>query len=354
MVRSHYIPQFILRNFCENDKITYCDICKREVSQRNTRSVFSERGYYSDETEKDLSKKIEHNFANLYHNKLKNAQYNIELTEEELFILKKYLIVSAVRYHFQYSEEDKKRIDSLGKAYKPNFEGNINEILSMNTIKEAYRCINKSDSQLGDLRNIPKINNSDEYNVPLWSEVKDIIQSYVIFVQASKEEEFIISDLGRDIWNGPIAHEKIFTLIDLILKGRIDLGPLATSITPRDYTIFPLSKRLAVISISSFYKLYSDIGGMYNVRLPKDFPTVSEALGFGNKEIISPPQNKFLKTGKIYQYEIKKLTVKDIAILNSVMINETMNYFAFSDPSHVKYTLEFSNKNTKYNLEFIQ
>lgn len=354
MVRSHYIPQFILRNFCENDKITYCDICKREVSQRNTRSVFSEVGYYSEETEADLNNKIEHIFANLYHNKLENARYTIELTPEELFTLKKYLIVASVRYRFKYTEEDKIRIASLGKALKPEFESDIKEILNINTISEAYNYINKIDSQLDDFNKIEKIQDSDEYSIPLWSEVKDIIQSYVVFVQAPKEEEFIIPDLGRGMRQGPIANRKLFFLIDLLMQGRLDLGPLSTSITPRDYTIFPLSKKLAVISISSFYKLYCDLDGLYNVRLPDDFPTVSEALGFGDKNLISPPHNKYTRKGYIYQYEIKKLSIKDISILNLLMINETTDYFAFSNSCRIKNTLEIAKEKSIHNLEYIQ
>ena len=48
MVRSHYIPQFILRNFCEEGKIAYCDLDTKETALRNPRSVFSEFGYYPD------------------------------------------------------------------------------------------------------------------------------------------------------------------------------------------------------------------------------------------------------------------------------------------------------------------
>jgi len=354
MVRSHYIPQFILRNFCENDKITYCDINKREISSRNTRSVFSEIGYYSEETETDLNNKIEHIFANLYHNKLENARYTIELTPEELFTLKKYLIVASLRYRFKYTEEDKKRIDSMEKAFKPEFENDIKEILNINTVNEAYNIINKIDSQLYDFRNIDKIQNSEEYSIPLWAETKDIIQSYIVFVQAPKEEEFIIPELGRGMYYGSIAFKKLSFIVNLLLQGRVDLDPLSTSVTIRDYSIFPLSKRLAVISISSFYELYCDLNGLYNVRFPEDFPTVSEALGFGDKNLILPPRIKYTRKGNFYQYEIKNLSVKDICILNSVMINETTDYFAFSNSSRIKNTLEFAKENSKHNLKFIQ
>ena len=43
-MNNHYIPQFLLKHFCENGTIQYCDIENRKVEARNTRSVFSEKG----------------------------------------------------------------------------------------------------------------------------------------------------------------------------------------------------------------------------------------------------------------------------------------------------------------------
>lgn len=36
MVNSHYIPQFILRHFCVNNNIQYCDIERQKVERRTT------------------------------------------------------------------------------------------------------------------------------------------------------------------------------------------------------------------------------------------------------------------------------------------------------------------------------
>ncbi|WP_407451867.1 DUF4238 domain-containing protein [Fibrobacter sp.] len=59
MLRSHFIPQFILRAFCESDKIQYMDLASKTVESRNPRSVFSEVGYYPEQLERDLCDKIE-------------------------------------------------------------------------------------------------------------------------------------------------------------------------------------------------------------------------------------------------------------------------------------------------------
>ena len=36
-MNNHYIPQFLLKHFCENGTIQYCDIENRKVEARNTR-----------------------------------------------------------------------------------------------------------------------------------------------------------------------------------------------------------------------------------------------------------------------------------------------------------------------------
>ncbi len=55
MIRSHYVPQFILRNFCLDGKLTYCDLDEKSVQKRTPYSVFSEKGYYPEKLEKSLS-----------------------------------------------------------------------------------------------------------------------------------------------------------------------------------------------------------------------------------------------------------------------------------------------------------
>ena len=77
MVNSHFIPQFILRNFCADNKIQYYNKHTKSVDTRSTRSVFSEKGYYPDELEKELCSKIEYQFSVVLNNKIINARSNI-------------------------------------------------------------------------------------------------------------------------------------------------------------------------------------------------------------------------------------------------------------------------------------
>lgn len=105
-MNNHYIPQFLLKHFCENGTIQYCDIENRKVEARNTRSVFSEKGYYPDELEHDLCNKIESQFSKLLNDKLAISRYKVTINSEEMFILKKYMIITALRYNSRELEDD--------------------------------------------------------------------------------------------------------------------------------------------------------------------------------------------------------------------------------------------------------
>ena len=64
-LKHHYIPQFILRNFCnENNLVWYWDNNKKYLSERNTKSVFmNELMYKRDDVSDEVSFEVENNLA---------------------------------------------------------------------------------------------------------------------------------------------------------------------------------------------------------------------------------------------------------------------------------------------------
>lgn len=354
MVNSHYVPQFILRNFYSNDKITYCDLEKKTAELRNTRSVFSEEGYYPEGIERDLCKKAEYLFANLYHNKLENARNTIILTRDELFILKKYLVVCAVRYKFELSEEEKERIKILGPAFEVDYDKCLNEILACETLDEIFALLIKFEEYLFDLLDGRKLGESDDANMPLWSELKDILHSYIIFVK-TRDEQFIIPDVGRGIYQGPLGITKTTSVIDLFYQTHDpQIAQLMQLIGPRDYTIYPLSKNFAIISMCAFFKLLTDSEFHYNVKMPEEFPTVSSLLEFGDRNMITPPKVRMKGRDREYIYDIKTLTTKDVCHFNSLMIGESKRYIACADINKIQDSIETAQDYTKRDLQFLK
>ena len=353
MINSHYVPQFILRNFYSNDKITYCDLEKKATQLRNTRSVFSEEGYYPEGIERDLCKKAEYLFANLFHNKLEHARNTITLSRDELFILKKYLVVCAVRYKFELSEEEKKKIEILGPAFEVDYDKCLNEILACETLNETFELLFKFEEYLRNIFKGNMIGEQTDANLPLWSELKDILHSYIIFVKTNNEE-FLIPDVGRGIYQGPLGLRKTTGVIDLLYRTNDpQLAQLLQLIGPRDYTIYPLSKNLAIISMCSFFKLLTDSEFHYNVILPEECPTASAALEFGDRNMIRPPKVRMKGSDREYIYDIKSLTANDVCHFNSLMIGECKRYVACSELSRIQKSIETAKEYTDRDLSFL-
>ena len=355
MVNSHYIPQFILRNFCNDNKIMYCDLDKRTVESRNTRSVFAEKGYYPEQTEIDLCKGIEYDFSVLYHNKLENPGSSITLDEDELFILKKYLIVSSIRFQYEYTQFELDLINKFGDSYKPDLVNNLNKVLESNNIRELYGILESVDNSQSIEKLLSGERLDDEnVNMSLWAEVKDILHSYVVFIKASGSEKFIIPDMGKGIYEGPMSRRKLTGLIqNTLTHPNPALMQIVMMLTPHDYTIYPLTKDIAILSMSVFFKLFTDSELKMNVILPDDCPTVSSMLGFGSSNDIAPPKVRINGSKKEYRYNVNRLNSQDISHFNCLMMAEAKHHLAFSDIRDISKSMELIKEYTDRDFDFM-
>lgn len=330
MTRSHYIPQFILRHFCVDNSITYCDLVNQNVESRNTKSVFSEKGYYPNDLEKALCERIEAQFANILNNKILSNRYKVILNADELMLLKKYLLISVFR--FKYEDPLEKEVfancsKEEVEEYKGNFYENINKILNCQTKEEMFDYTNFEDQRT---------------NPTLTAYVRDILFSYLVFVtSATEEEEFLISDRGYASYEGPGKYEKLFTIIDLIKEsGDPQLIQISSMMTPHDFSVFPLSKTMSVITMSPFYKILYVNEGQEKKRIEKS-GVIQNYLGFENSRIINPPKlstnnDKVLQ----YHYLTSILKTEDMVFLNTLMMINAKQYVACSDLNHIQETVK--------------
>lgn len=198
-------------------------------------------------------------------------------------------------------------------------------------------------------------NKTSDIKMSLWAEMKDVLQSHPIFVKAPQKEDFLINDIGKGIYEGPLSHKKLFALLDSGIKqSNPIMMQIAMMLTPRDYTVIPLSKKLAVVSMSVFYKTLTDSELSMNVELPEECPTVSGVLGFGNRNVIKPPKVKYHPGGGAeYQYEIQQLSIADVSHFNALMIAEANHHVACSDLSNYGKTMEIVSKYTDRDLSFM-
>ena len=342
MVNSHYVPQFILRQFCNDNKIMYCDKAARTIECRNVKSVFAEKGYYSDQTEKDLCHQIEYDFSVLYHNKLEAPRNSVVLNEDEMFILKKYLIVSAIRYKYIFTESELEFIDGLGDSYKTDVDNSLKKVLQSKNMNDLFKLISMDNP----VKTAQKILSGerlddDNINMPLWADAKNILYSYVVFIKAPEKEKFIIPDRGRGIYEGPMSRRKLTALMEYCMTHPDPvMMKILFMIDPHDYTIYPLTKDIAILSMSSFFKLVTDSDVKANVKLPDDCPNVSSMLGFGSREDIAPPQVKIFRGKKEYRYKVNRLCTRDISFFNCLMMAQAQNHFAFSDVKEIPKSID--------------
>lgn len=326
MVNNHFIPQLILRHFCEDEKIQYYDIESHRIESRTTKSVFSEKGYYPDELEKDLCHMIEVQFANILNKKILCENYKISLTAEDMLVLKKYLIITTLRVRDDNMEHNAwyqvlKRDgfvpedDSVKKFFSGDFYMNIKEILECRDFESLMDIVTKGQ------------------NLNLFTYVRNIVYTYNVFVKSNNcKEDFIINDRGWADYRGPMSVRKLNAMINM-LEVRYDpyIKMLLNMSSPQDYAVFPISKNMAIITMSPAFKICLP-DAPYNIIYPDNAPTLSQCLGFGDANIINVPDNKILRNGtKEYRYKVQQLSRKDVGFLNSLLIQDTDQFFGFAD-----------------------
>lgn len=334
MVNSHFIPQLILRHFCEDEKIQYYDLNSGNIESKSTKSVFSEKGYYPENIEKGLCHKIEVQFANILNNKILKENYNIALTSEDLLTIKKYLIITTLRVKDENMEHNLwyktlKRDgfifenDPFKDIFSGDFYENMNKILECQNKEELVRIANKGE------------------NMNLFNYVKDVVFSYNVFVRTNNsKEDLIITDRGWAAYMGPIGVRKMNALMQ---SGRIEDAMLLQMVSPQDYGIFPLSRNMAIITMSPAYKQHLKGSGT-RIIYPPHAPTLSACLGFGSEDTIEPPTNKFLKSGAmVYQYKIKQLVKRDVIFLNSLLLDYANQFFGYANADKVRSSLKEKN-----------
>ena len=92
MINSHYVPRLTLRRF--SNKLCLFNVKTGEYKENiKIEDAFSEYGFYSDEVEDKLNKRIESQFGNLFANKLAKLDREIQLSRTELRLVKKFILI---------------------------------------------------------------------------------------------------------------------------------------------------------------------------------------------------------------------------------------------------------------------
>ena len=305
--------------------------------------------------------KTESQFANLLNNKLLNEKRRITLTRDELFILKKYLIITTIRYNCTEALKNYGNPDEVIQGYSDHFYDNINKVLACRNSDELAEYMD-----INPIEELSKIisSNGAEMN-KLFVDIKNIMHSYIVFVSTNRcGEEFIIPDTGfacqathLSMFSDQGFDKCTYTLSHATRTGNPYLFQIARMLTTYDMFICPVSKNLAVLSLSVFYKFFNKKSDIYGL-LSTEGLTVSKLLGFGDSNMVEPPKVK-QQYGKMteYEYNIQQLSFHDVLALNAGMINMAEHYFGYSRPDGIKASIEYyltiPEEARRYDLNFL-
>ena len=277
------------------------DLTSKNVESRNPRSVFSEDGYYPEQLEHELCDKIERDFAPV-HKKIISSRYKMILDANEMFLLKKYLLVASLRI----------KSDELKQISTEDFFKNVEAALNCSTKDDFNRLM---------------FNAKLKSNLILEEFFKHIVGSYTIFIKTSHSKiDFVIPDSDSANYIGTYQDKKFE-----IINGMINMVPIPlfydikVKMTKHDYTIFPLSKNTAVLCVNPFYKLL--------VGKPLTSNSIPHVFGFGNTELIQDAKVGFNpnETIKDYTFDIKQLSRQDACFLNHLMLTNAESHIAFAN-----------------------
>lgn len=366
MVNSHYVPRLILKKF--SDKLSLYNIRTGEfIEDINVDKAYSQKGFYDDETEKNLNIKLESQFGNLLANKLLKVDYVIELSRAELRLVKKFILISTLRSlgneaflqkekrfysdSINYWRDFCRRNDiSMEECEKgaENMQPPFEEKFIPNETPHDYwmRTLNVILDTDGSPEEILK-HPDKTYPAHRWAQI--IAAGYLAFWDSEfKHDEFVITDIGMTSenekgWNGVTVHNsrKIQFILNLI-KGESDKN-LQTLLFAQsnalvyfheNFEMYPISAKRMIVEISPFYKFRH----MYSWRYK--MPELKVLTELPNEDLFLPNSNIYklpLKDGvpqyhpdDLYIYDIKKLTSAETRYCNELFLDRINTHLGFS------------------------
>lgn len=303
-VRHHYIPQFILRNFCFNDRgeLFYFDKKSSKTSIKKTRDVFMARNLYRDEINNpDEPTKIEKDLARY---------------EEEVSQIIKGEFLDKDEISITLEEDEKLKVFFAIMSFRSRITSDKFGIGASEENK-AFYSIYQEDGNLSDFwkRNLGNLVNCRSLR-EVW-EHKEIDDPIKIFLQRDTFGYFGLYFVVAER-RGPI---------DFIIS---DAYPTVIScVTDRGlelimYSIFPVSQERIILLASN---------GVCSA--PKNVAVFSN-------EVLKKPKLKL--DGKSITIHVKKIYKDDVRYVNSVLVKEAHEGVAFRDKDRVDILLEINRK----------
>ena len=362
-MKNHIVSQMIIKRFASAINVFDVESGKIDTAKKPNK-VFYKNDRLSDDLEKLIAEKIEGPFGNLLHHKLLAPGF-VTLTREELYLLKRYLMMVSVRMYDEhefskmmesFSENAKRYAES--SPYKEYLCGlRTNDQLRLNE-KELYElalriyCENKNPAFI-------ELDKRVTIEILAWA--RTFMDSYLAIWDAPDGMEFILSDCSMvSEYEG--CHQ---------LTGGLDLSKTSYSCykmlhekTPEEqlfhldvlsknyvmyenYNLFNLSSKRCLVLINPFFRQYfgcrTKIEGGKEYVMPK--PDIWPAI-IQDEKLFKMPVNEYKAPGlyvdeDLFFYEAKTLAPKDVVYINSLIISMTKEIFGFNDIAAIEGSVSY-------------
>ena len=290
--RHHYIPQFILRNFQdENSQVTYWDIEKRKLEKRNTKRIFMNMHMYRDEiNHQDNPTSIEstlavfeREIAELINKKFLTSN-EIVITREELEKLRIFLSLLSFRSNSRMEQYRNNNFDASTREILENYSPDGFEDLWKREVEELAKCRSYADVESNEV--VDPIIKTDFFN--------DLKGMYMTLVDA-RGGEFLLTDI----------------------YPTLEIFSVQPGINLHMHCFYPLSPtRMLILNHIMFKEEVNDP----SLNAMKAFSKISG-------DMIIPPKSKramvtaFLPSDT-YTYRVRKIYQNDVEYINALFLNE--------------------------------
>lgn len=324
-IKHHYIPQFILRNFCdENNQLNYWNISASTLEKRNTLSVFMIKNMYRDEINhfenpvviENQFSYFEKEISKLIKSKILIDSNKIVLTRLELEKLRIFLTLFSFRSSFIMKQYEENNFDDATRAILLSYQqdGNFKDLWK----KELYELIS--------CRTYDDIKKNEKIDPIIKQDFLNDYEGYYISFADARGGEFVLSDIF------PTS----------------ELYPFPKPFGVHLHYLFPISPTRMIILNHIMFKKESK-----NILKFADMLKVSKI-----KEYISEPKVKYITSQWIhdpkdeFSYNCFKVYSNDITYLNCLILNEARTGIVFKNKDKIKESVNKYNSigNTKNDL----
>lgn len=290
-IRHHYIPQFILRNFCfdDNGNTFYKDIKSKKESIKQIRDIFMEKNLYRDTINSDNPVQIEEDFAR-FENEVARIIKERFLESEE-FVLTRFedeklkLFFALMSFRSKSTQElFKKDLSKESKKLYLNWQRN----------RDFEDFWKRNLGKLAKCRSLEEVINDTEIDEPikvfLTRDTFGFFGKYFCVVEPKDVGEFVLSDCY------PVAFRGICE------------PPFGASFEMGIYDVYSLSPQRVI--------LFANVGCQ---GTPRD---VLEMRPLILNEPIRNEKNELL-------FRVKKLYLEEVETINNMIIKHAKEGFIY-------------------------